>query len=301
MREDLSVLLRTAVAVAEHGSPAHCVQKTQISSATVYRHIDELERVAGCRLFARKRGQWRVLPEAERVLASARQLERCAGQAQLELSLVAGKALGSLTIALSEDFAAYYVVRHLRAFRETGFGEALHLKISNRFADLENSEADIAIRPHHSPGEALVGRRVGQLHHAFYAATDYVRRHGKPTSIEMLAGHVICGFGSALADFDAARWMKRNVAADRHGVYFDSTMALAHAVQDGVGIGLLPCYVGDQLDEVEHVLTPKGGLPVTIWIVTAKAKRARPGIKSFMTYFAEAIRRDRRLFSGAGD
>ena len=241
LRENLPVLLRTAAALTDTGTPAACADKLRISPATVYRHIDLLERALDRKLFDRGSGRWLARAEAASLLQLARMLDRVLGDAEDQLLELASRRGRPLRVALSDDFAAHYVVSRLNAFREAAEVGPVVLDVSNRFADLANNEADVAIRPHMTPGDALHGRRAGQLRHAFYASHDYLSRHGRPGSMEELTDHhAVCAYGHELRDFTAARFLKQAMQQTAPALTANSTITMSQIVRRSAAVGLIP-------------------------------------------------------------
>jgi DNA-binding transcriptional LysR family regulator len=67
-----------------------------------------------------------------------------------------------------------------------------------------------------------------------------------------------------------------------------------------MGIGILPCFLGDRLAGVARVTTISVGPPVDIWLVTHPALRRNPVIQALMAALAAAMRRDAAILAGTG-
>jgi DNA-binding transcriptional LysR family regulator len=290
-------LLQTLLAIAEARGPTAAAVQLGVNVTTVYRRIDQLESGHGAPLFERHRTGWRLLPDAAPLIAAARELERLLQRTAADLHSSQTFAHGTLRIALSEDFAACYVAPRLARFCAAHPGIQPELVVSHRFADLARGEADVAIRPHQKPGDVLVGRRVGRIAHALYAATGYVRANGRPSSLAGIAGHRVCGYGPALADYTTAQWLETGLPGAIICGRFDSTLALAAAAVGGFGIGLLPCFVAEATPSLVRVAEVPDGLPIDIWLVTAAANRTRPKVSAFLSFFAAEIKRDAKVFA----
>ncbi len=148
------------------------------------------------------------------------------------------------------------------------------------------------------PGDSLVGRRVGVMQHAFYASNKYLRNKELPQSVIELNQHQICGYGAALADYTAARWLHKNIKEEAIVAYFDSTIAMSEAVKQGLGIALLPCFVGEKSASLDAIFNIEKGMPIDIWLVSAAINKEKRKVQAFFDYFAACIRSDERLFLG---
>jgi len=297
-RRKISFWMQTALAVAQARSPARGAKQLGISIATVYRHVDALERSLGIQIFNRKHTGWSLRDDMRVLMSAGEEIEQVLRRAEDEMRAGAGMSRQTLRIALSDGIAEYYVASRLQAFCEANQTIQPDLIISSEFADLARGEADVAIRPDMDPGDTLVGRRAGQMSHAIYAAQDYIAKNGRPSGLQDLDTHRICGYGPALEHYTAARWLESTVRNDAIVARFGNTGAIASAVRDGLGIGLLPCFIGDCLADLIPVVTIEGALPVDLWLVTAAASRKLPKVRAFIRYFAGAMRDDLSLFRG---
>ena len=89
-----------------------------------------------------------------------------------------------------------------------------------------------------------------------YASAAYLRDHGSPAEPAQLAGHRIVGADETLAGIDATRWMMRHV--DEQDVVFrsDSLLVRLGAVREGIGIAILPCFLGDFDRRLRRIFEP---------------------------------------------
>src|SRR5262249_31766693 len=205
--------------------------------------------------------------------------------AATELLVLGGNAgfSGPLRVSASDGLAEAYLVPLLAGFARTMKSPAIELVVDNQFADLHRRKADIAVRPSQKPGEGLVGRRAGKLAHALYGATPLLRRLGMPTSPSDLARHDACVLADALAHHTAARWWSKRIRKQVNVSFIANTeMSLAAAISAGMGIGILPCFLGDRLAGVTRVTTIPVGPPVDIWLVTHPALRRNSAIPGFI-------------------
>ncbi len=292
-------LMQTVQAVATTGSPVLGARQLGISVTTVYRHLETLEGSLGVQIFDRHHKGWTIRKDASPLLSAGKEIEKLLRRALGEIRDVAEPRSLRLQIAISEDLANHYIVPLLRDFIRYNDNIQPELMISSNFTDLVQGDADVAIRPHVDPGDILVGRRVCSMKHAFYATKAKARRMGNLSSLAELEDYGICGYGAALKEYTAAQWLGYHVNPDSIVARFDCTSTMTRAVVEGVGIGLLPCFVGDRVSSLTAVMPVEDGVPIDIWLVTAAANKKRPAVMSFFKFFAAAFRADKNLFTGA--
>ena len=291
-------LLPTLLAIAETRSPLKAAELAGVSASTMYRHINALEAKVGTKLFDRLPEGWQPTPAGEDAILLAKDVEKSVSDLEARLRIKTTVPQGPLVISVSDDFASRYIAGLLGDFchRYPAITPALH--VSNAFADLARHEADVAIRPSKDPGETLIGRKSGQMLHAIYAARSYLKRHGTPVTPADLADHAVCDYDQAIRNYDVAHWMESRGHNYKIVARFNTLGALSAAVQAGLGIAILPCYIGDQLTSVVPVLKADDGLPVDIWLVAHRSRKRDPNVRAFFDYFAAALQRDAALFSG---
>ena len=71
------------------------------------------------------------------------------------------------------------------------------------------------------------------------------------------------------------------------------------AAQAGIGVALLPCYLGDPASGVVRVLeSPIAELTGELWIVTHADLRNTARVRAFFDVVGEGLARERELFEG---
>src|ERR1700730_8332307 len=108
-------------------------------------------------------------------------------------------------------------------------------------------EADVALRLREPSQPDLIRRRLFAVHYHLYASSDYLRRHGQPQALEDLTNHRLMAYSAPSGIFFdelnaplfAGRDSERRVAA----MSMNHIPALQRAVENGIGIGVLPDYL----------------------------------------------------------
>jgi DNA-binding transcriptional LysR family regulator len=293
-------LYRFLVAAAEAGSLSGAAERLGVSEPTVGRKITELEALLGCSLFLRSpRGL--VLTEAgrhicERALAIETSI--------VELHRVALEASGIGTsvvrLSTSEGIGQYWVCDVLPGFLDANPGARVELIISNQSVDLGNNEADVALRLG-SPGhDSLYAVRVANVGFGLYASPEYVRVHGLPANEADLAGHRFIGMSGKLAKFGPAAWMNDFVPHHCMEISSDSLAFSYRAAQNGLGIALLACVLGNSANFVRVPIAVK--VPVLpLWLVTHEGTRKLPGVRALVQYLRTQALHRAADFTGVYD
>jgi DNA-binding transcriptional LysR family regulator len=166
--------------------------------------------------------------------------------------------------------------------------------MGNAMANLTRREADIVIRPTPEPPEFLVGRRLTEISHAVYGSRTYFSRHRRKPSI---ADEWI-GLDDTLAATVIGRWMRDNVPEPELACRVDTLPALRDAALAGLGLALLPCYVGDIAAGLRRA-TRRMSLPRSaLWLLTHDDLKRVGRVRATMDFLAAAFASERPLFEG---
>lgn len=285
--------------IVRTGTPVKAAKAMSRAPSTIYRAIDRLEKEIGAPLFDRLPAGWQPTEIGRRIVRLAETLEREIVQTELYLLEQNRDFPGPLRLSASDGLAEGYLAPIVADFARLNADLTVELIVDNHFADLARRQADIAVRPHHRPGEGLIGRRAGKLAHALYGAASLFAGAGMPTSLAELGRFRRCVLSPSLDRHTAARW-KAGPEPTRGtlSVIANTEMGLAAAIAAGAGIGVLPCFLGDGLPNVRRLPSIAVGAPVDIWLVTHSALRKNPVIRALLQAVADAMKRDATKLSG---
>jgi DNA-binding transcriptional LysR family regulator len=284
--------LRLVLAVYREGGLSGAAKSLRLTHSTVFRRLGAIEQRIGVRLFERHRDGYAPTPAGETAAASAARLEDEVLALERKLSGQDLRPSGTVRITTTDTLGTI-LMRHLPAMRALNPDIALEIAISNAVANLTRREADIAIRPTPGPSEALVGRRVAEIAHAIYGSAAYLSRRDNKSA------HHWIGLDEALANTVIARWMRRNLPTAHIACRVDALPALRDAAAAGLGLAVLPCYVGDLAPELRR-LTPKV-LPEprsALWLLTHDDLKRTGRIRATLDFLAKALGSERALFEG---
>jgi len=187
----------------------------------------------------------------------------------------------------------------LAAFRRAHPGIVVELVIENRVLSLSRREADIALRPVRPKEGELWGRKLADMAWALYAAPDYLETQGKLRHAEDIGGHAIIGWEAGTAGIGAAGWLAEHVPPSAFVYRSNSLVNQSIAAKAGVGITLLPCYLGDSETGLARALaTPITEIAGELWIVTHVDLKQTARVRAFFDLVGEALIRERDLFEG---
>lgn len=230
---------------------------------------------------------------AERLEAEIIALDRSIAGQDARLS-------GKLKITSSETLAYRILNEVLADFCETHAGIEIELLVDNRQLDLLRREADVAIRATRPHEGELFGRKIASTPWTFYGSRAYLTKRGRPASMSSLTRQSVIGWEST-ASAAAAVWLTDNIASSAFAYRSSSLINQLMAVKAGVGLALLPCYLGDLESDIERVLEPLDGLTRELWLITHKDLRNTARVRAFFDHVGGGLLARRPLLEGASN
>jgi DNA-binding transcriptional LysR family regulator len=293
--------LRLVLAVHRAGSLTAAAVTLGVDHSTAFRRLKALEERLGVRLFQRlPGGAYQATEAGARMAAGAERMEDEALALDRDISGRDHRLCGRLRVTSSETLAYSRLTPLLSAFRQAHPGIVVELTIDNRVLSLSRREADIALRPIRPKEGDLWGRKLSGVAWALYAAPVYLETNGGALSN---ADDVVCraliGWEEATSGIGAADWLSR-AAPEQAFVYrTNSLVNQLVAAKAGIGLALLPCYLGDGEAGVTRALPePIDELEGELWIVTHADLKSTARVRAFFDLVGEGLLRQRELFEG---
>ncbi len=283
---DFQVLL----AVARHGTLSGAAEALGSSHPTLFRRIRDIETAVGATLFERSRQGYRATEAAAALLALAEDFELRLRELDRDSALAAG---GSLTLTTTETMVPGVIPPLLARCRAALPQVSLHLVIEERLANIRQREADIALRAGGEPEGDLIGRVICHIDVALYAALDW-----PAVDESALARQPWITVDDTLAHLASSRWLQQQGLMRRAAVRCSSTLAVARLLETGLGIGVLPCYLGDASTQLRRISPPLPEFRSPLWLLTPRQLRGVPRVSAALECLTDGLRGMADLFEG---
>ncbi len=267
-----------------------------VDLSTVFRRLNSLEKRLRVRLFDRGPRGYQLTPAGQQAASAAERVETELLALDREISGRDQQLSGVLRVTASETFAYGVLPRLFALFREQHPRIQIVLTIDNRTLDLSRREADVALRVRRPTDASLFGRRLTAIAWALYGAagSSTLKRDARGFNF---ARHTVIGWDEP-ARIVANDWISANVPAERIGYRSNSLVNQLLTVRAGIGIALLPCYLGDRDAGVRRVSGVLPDLTSELWIVTHQDLKDTARIRAFLSVIGDAVVAARRSFEG---
>jgi DNA-binding transcriptional LysR family regulator len=283
--------VRYAVVVARCGSLAAAARQLGVDQTTVARRLRALETCVGTPLFERAKGLLTPTAAGGMLLERGLRMEREAA-ALSHLAADGEVEVGGTVRITAVDALSHYLAKHLAELRGRHPALAVELIGSSRSLDLTRREADLAVRLARPQDGDLVVRRLGSLAYGIYGPCGEA-----PPAAWQDARWV--AYERSLAAVPEMRWlaeMAGETGDERITFRCNNMDALATAVADGLGLAILPRFVGDGREAISCLSGTEPILRRDLWLVLPRELRDIPRIRAAADWLAQRFERDAGYF-----
>ena len=287
---------RYVKAIADTRSLGGAAQDLSVNHSTVFRRLAQIEEQLGSRLFERSRGGYALTPCGEEMVRLAERMGEDIVAFERQVTGHDLRPSGELRVTTNDTALIYLMTDIFAGFRIAYPEISLDVVVANQALNLSKRDADVAIRATDRPPETLIGRRAASIAWAVFAASDKTPQNFDPQSGGRDAEWI--GFGDNLANLKAAKWLK-----ERGGkvVYrLNTVLGLAEATAAGMGLGLLPCFIGSKTPGLTRISPPIADVVDRLWLLTHADLRATARVRAFMDFAGSEIAKRRKEMEGTG-
>ncbi len=279
--------LKYFLTLAREGSVSGAGKVLNVKHTTVARRIQALEKDLNTRLFDRSRQGYSMTQAAENLFDDVLALEDKVRHIDNVASNQDTALAGPLKLTTAHEFANRMIIPSLGDFSRDYPNIDLQLLMTSSLTDLASMEADIAIRLTENPPDYLIGRELLKIKHGVY---------GTQESFDNLSNKVDTILFRS--EPDNPSWTA-SFSNTRTVLRVSDIGAMASAIRNGIGIGRMPCYVGDTEPtflRLDLELEPsKWG----VWMLNHVDLRATARVRACKEFLATVIESQHTLIEGA--
>jgi DNA-binding transcriptional LysR family regulator len=279
--------VRFFVAFARHGSLSAAARALGVTHVTVARRVAGLERALGARLMERRQDGYVPTMAGQSALQAAGAMEIAA---QALMRTEAGAIAGLVRMTATQSLATAFLISRLAAFRERHPQLDIELIADRRPVSLARHEADLALRIGRPDDSDLVARQLVTLGFGFYANPDWQAR------LELGAAPEFVGFDEGAAYLTEAMWLARHFPHSRLSFRINDQASQAIAAQCGLGIALLPHFIGRVDAGLVQVLKEAVPPARELWLLTRRNAKGNAPVRLAREFIIDLFRRERTLF-----
>jgi DNA-binding transcriptional LysR family regulator len=286
--------LRYLLAVAEHGSLSGAARALTVNHSTVLRRIGRFEDQLAVRLFERLPSGYALTAAGEALANSARQISETVTSVERRIVGQDLRLSGQVRVATTDTLALFVLPAMVARFRAAHPEVQIELTAGNLQADLTRRDADVAVRPTQRPPDHLLGRKVCRVAYAPYAAQSYLAQQRARTA---LPKHIWVAPDESMASSVVGTYTQRHLQGAAISFRANSLALLAKAAEAGLGVAMLPCYLGESVG-LTRIRDPLDEVTTDLWLLTHADLRKTARVRALVDFLAETLNEKKPLIEG---
>lgn len=286
--------LRLFLAVARAEGLAGAKRLTGISPPTLGRRMMALEEGLGGNLFVRQRDGYRLTERGKELLRLAEALELNA----LTIDRWrASEASGPVVKIAAGTWTSAFIARHLGELVGDSPDILVELVTGAGLADLLRREANIGLRNRRPEIPGLAGFKLTRVEFAVFGGRAYVEAHKEAVDHRRFGLRRWIAFSPPGPKTPSAVWLDERLQS-APGLRCRSGQEVLEAAAAGLGLCVLPCFIGDA-----HIgLARASGIIEELghdqWLVSHDQDRKQRHIRSISDGLRRLAKAQRPLFLG---
>lgn len=277
--------LRYVLMVANKGSVSAAARELGVNRTTVLRRINSFQDDLNCRIFEPGRAGYVLTPEAEKMIEAAREVENTLFNMQRQIAGHELKLEGELRVTTTDTFMVSMITPYLASFHRKHPYIVVEILTTPSILSLERRDADIAIRPTRSPDAGLAGKKLCDIEFAVYGSRELLRQADSEDYFQ----YDWIGYEAALRSSAAGVWLDTNIPINRICMRADSLVGIRVALENHIGLTLLPRMLGDTSSELKRLPIETQDLTVELWLLTHPDLLRSARVNAFIEHFSEAF------------
>jgi DNA-binding transcriptional LysR family regulator len=288
---------RLVKALADAGTMASVAAAFGINHSTVFRRLGQIEEALGAPLFERHRSGYVLTAAGEEMVGLAQRLDADIMAFTRKMAGQEVKPAGELRVTTSDSLLLYLLTPMFARFQQACPDVRLDIVLANQALNLSKRDADVAIRATDTPPDTLVGRRAVRIAWALYGRRSEFLGD-EPVDPARLAARRWVSLSDHLASLKVVQAERRLLMPEQVVYKLNSVLGLADAIEAGIGIGHLPCFIGDARPDLMRLDAPQPDFAADLWLLTHPDLRQSARVRVFLDFMAAEIRTQRVLIEG---
>lgn len=271
--------LRFFLALADNHTLVAAANQLNVSHTTVLRRVKAFEIELDVQLFEHTLQGYRLNEQGESLYAEATKMKAAMERVSRQIIGSDRKAYGEVVITTTDTLAYEILPSLLKDITDEHEGLRFSVKMINQLTDIDNYEADIAIRTCKKPPERLIGRKVGVIKFVACASNEYVQRTGLTGFPANPEAHRFIVLDDNYSNSPFYRWLDERLPLTTYRTTVNNFLSARAMCCNHMGITVLPDYMVNTQDQLLQLSTDNVISGNDLWILSHPASRNTERIK----------------------
>ena len=293
--------LRVFLALAQAGSLRRAARALRLGQPTVVRHLQQLERALGARLFERRPDGHRLTSAGQDLVPLAQSMAEAATAIDRRRAALSDDAGGAVRVAAGE-WAARFLASRLVRLAATHPELTIELAEVHAEPDLDRHEADLLLSHGLNTRGHLIRIGLGSMALAIYGAPALVEAQPAARTEARWRACSWVAYDAPHEYFRSMAWLAERLGDRRPRIRASRMSLQLEAIRAGAGLGILPCFVGDADPGLVRLTPPIADLTVSEdrWLLVHPDLRNVPRVRFAIEWIRAAFRDGRPALEGRG-
>lgn len=277
--------IRYFIEVARQGSYSAAATVLNVNQTTVSRRIQGLESIYAIKLFHHSSKGVEMSEAASEIFKHALELEKVNGRIARYFSEYDDKLSGKVKLTMPHDIFSIFLSDVLSAFNVSYPEIELNLVLTQDLLQINNDNADLAIRLTKSPDVDLVGVKIAAL-------TQHIYKH-KHFSVNDTVGLVLWDDEAGIP-----AWATNHFNNCYCSVRVNDLSSMYAAVKAGFGVACMPKYIPEFFNDkdIERLNVNLSDQHWAIWVLSHVEIRQNARLKLVKEHIVNALQSMESLF-----
>lgn len=290
--------MRVFVAVSTAESLSGAGRRLGMPLSTISRHLAALEEHVGATLVARTTRSLALTEAGRDYLETCRRVLDDVDAARHRFAGRQAEPSGELSITAPIVFGRLHVLPVVTAFLRKYKQVSARMLLIDRPVNLVEEGLDVAVRIGAFDDPTLIATCVGSVRLITCASPDYLRRRGRPRSVDDLAAHDFVSFG-ALPDphtwqLAPTRNKRRTRPPARTRMVVNTAEAAVDAATAGLGITRVLSYqaaAAIKAGALQEILAGADDIEMPVHLLHRNDRLRQAKVDVFTTFAAQRLRK----------
>ncbi len=280
---------RAFLVTAEEGSLSAAARALGLTQPTLGRQVSALEQELDVLLFERIGKSLVLTDTGVELLEHIKKMYDAANQVSLSASGQSQEIEGRVRITAGDIMSAFTLPKVLQKIREVAPRLQIEIVASNEIRDLQQREADIAIRHVRPEQPELISKLIREAEGYFYASKTYLDKAGRPLTKDDLQNHAFIGIGDNARMIDYLQPFQ--IFLNEENFRFSSENGIVAWEMAKHDLGIIPMSheLGCSDPSMEHVLPNMEAIKFPIWLTAHRELHSSRRIRLVFDLLSECL------------